>query len=86
MKFPSLVNKLPLILQRRIGQAIEIFETSGLPIAMVPCLHQCNVYIVRRLRMWRAQKCNLLVSAKTAPTGTGHQTTPGLAAPYDANN
>ena len=54
--------------------------------AMVPCLHQCNVYIVRKLRVWRAQKCNFLVSAKTAPTSKGQQTTPCLAAPYWARN
>ena len=42
-------------LEAQYGQAIEIFKTSGLPIAMVPCLHQSNVYIVRKLRVWRAQ-------------------------------
>ena len=36
--------------------------------------------------MWRSQKCNFLVSAKTARTGTGQQTTPYLAAPYWASN
>ena len=36
--------------------------------------------------MWRAQKCNFLVSAKTALTGTDQQTTPCLAAPYWASN
>ena len=62
------------------------FQNSGLPIAMVPCLHQCNVYIKRKLRVWRSQKCNFLVSAKTAPTGTGKQTTPCLASPCLARN
>ena len=38
-----------------------------LPIAMVPCLHQDNDYIKRKLRVCRAQKCNLLVCAKTVP-------------------
>ena len=36
--------------------------------------------------MWRVQKCNFLVSAKAAPTGTGKQTTPCLAAPCLASN
>ena len=36
--------------------------------------------------MWRAQKCNFLVSAKTAPTGTGQQTTPCLAVPFLVSN
>ena len=53
---------------------------------MVPCLHQLKVYIKRKLRVRRAQKCNLLVSAKTALTGTGQQTTPCLAAPYWVSN
>ena len=53
---------------------------------MLPCLHQCNVFIIRKLRVWRAQKCNFLDSAKTAPTCTGQQTTPCLAAPYLASN
>ena len=44
---PVRVNKLPRVLQRRIGQAIEIFKISGLPIDMVPCLHQCNVYMLK---------------------------------------
>ena len=83
---PLWINKLPRVLQRRIGQAIEIFKISGLPIVMVPCLHRCNVYIVRKLRVWRAQKCNFLVSAKTAPTVTDQQTTPCFAAPFLASN
>ena len=83
---PLVVNKLPRVLQRRIWQAIEIFKTSGLPIDMLPCLHQCNAYIVRKLRVWRAQNSNFLVSAKTAPTGMGQHTTPCLAAPYWARN
>ena len=63
-------------------QQLKIFRIFGLLFAMVPCLHQLKVYIKRKLRVWRAQKCNFLVSAKTAPTGTGQQTTPCLAAPY----
>ena len=45
---------------------------------------QC--YFARKLRVWRAQKCNFLVSAKTAPTVTGRQTIPCLAAPYLVSN
>ena len=83
---PVRVNKLPCVVQLLIAHAIEIFEISGLPIALVPILHQCNVYIVRKLRVWRVHKCNFLVSAKTAPTVTGQQTTPCLATPYRASN
>ena len=53
---------------------------------MVPCLHQCKVYIKRKLRVWRAQKCNFLDSAKTAQTGAGKENTPCLAALYLASN
>ena len=80
------VIKLPSVLQRRIGQAIENFKISGLPIDMVPCLHQCYVYIIKKLRVWIAQKYNFLVSAKTAPTGTDQQTNPCHVAPYRASN
>ena len=76
---PVWVNKLPRVLQRRTLQVIDSFKILGLPIAMVPCLHQCNVYIKRNLRVWRAQKFNFLVSAKTAPTSTG-------VAPYRPSN
>ena len=65
---------------------MKIFGNLGLLFAMVPRLHHCKVYIKRKLRVWRAQKCNFLVTAKTAPTGTGKQTTPCLAAPYLASN
>ena len=82
---PVRVNKLPRVFHRSIGQAIEIFKISGLPNDMVPCLHQCNVYIKRKLLAWRAQKCNLLVSAKTEPTGTGQQTNTCITAPYSAS-
>ena len=62
------------------------FQNFGTTIVMVPYLHQCNVYIVWKVRVWRAQKFNLLVSSIAAPTGTGQQTTPCLAAPYWARN
>ena len=56
----------------------------GLPITMVPCLHLSNDYIKRKLRVWKAQKCNFLVSAKNVPTGRGLQIATFLAAPYRA--
>ena len=65
---------------------MKIFGILGLLFTMVPSLHQCRVYIKWKLWVWRAQKCNFLVSAKPAPTGTGQQTTPCLAAPYLVSN
>ena len=53
---------------------------------MVPCLHQCNVYIKRKLRVWRAQKCIALFGAETVPTSAGPQTTPFHEWQYRAEN
>ena len=60
-------------MQRHIGPGKEIFGNSGLPIAKVPCLHQRNVYIERKLQVWKAQKCNFLVGAQTTPTGRANE-------------
>ena len=59
-----------------IGSREEICETLGLPNPMVPCLHQCNGYIKRKLREWRVQKCIALVGEDTVLTIAGPQTTP----------
>ena len=53
---------------------------------MVPCLHQSNVYLKRKLQVWRVQKCIPLVGAKTALTCTGRQTTPSHVNQYRAEN
>ena len=42
--------KLPALRCRHIGPRMEISESSGLPIAMVPCLQQINIYIKGSLR------------------------------------
>ena len=43
---------------------------------MVPGLHQRNIYMKRKLRVWRDQKYISLVGAKTPLTSAGRQTTP----------
>ena len=53
---------------------------------MVPCLHQSNVYIKRKLRVCRAQKCNPCFDAKTPPRSTGIQRTHFHATPYRADS
>ena len=68
--------KLPRVIRGSTGSTKEICETSGLPIPMVPRLHQCNGYIKRKLRAWRVQKCIALVGADIALTSAGPQTTP----------
>ena len=78
-------RKLPNVMHRRIWPTLEICGSSGPPIPKVPCLHQINVYIKRKLRVWGTQKCNFLVGANTVPTVTNPQTTYSHAAPYMAN-
>ena len=69
-------RKLPRVMGGRTGSTKEICETSGLPILMVPRLHQCNGYIKRKLRVWRVEKGIALVGADTVLTSAGLQTTP----------
>ena len=57
-----------------IGPRMEICGISALPIPMVPCLHQSNGYIKRKLRAWGVQKFIALVGADTALTIAGSQT------------
>ena len=72
---PVWVYKLSRFMQGNIGPRMEICGNSGLPIVMVPCLHQSNVCIKRKLWVWRDQKYIPLVGAKTVLTCTGLQTT-----------
>ena len=58
----------------------------GLPFTIVPCLHLSNVYIKRKLQLWRVQRYIPLVVAKTALTCAGRQTTPFHASQYRAEN
>ena len=53
---------------------------------MVPCLHHSNVYIKRKLLVWRVQKCICLVGARTAITCAGRKTTPCHVNQYRAKN
>ena len=69
-----------------IGSGMEKCETSGPPIPMVPHLHQSNVYIKRKLRVWRAQKYIDLVHGKTPSTCAGLKTTSFHGWQYRAKN
>ena len=73
-------------MQPRIGPTVQICGNSGLPIAMVPCWNQWNVYIKRRLRVCRAQKCNPSFGLKTPPRIVGLRRTLFQAAPYRAES
>ena len=45
------------------------------PISMVPCLHQGNIYIKRKLRVWRDHKCIPLLGAIIPLTCVGRENT-----------
>ena len=79
-------RKLPGFMGGSIGSRMKICEPSGIPIPMVPRLHQSNGYIKRKLRVWRVQQCTALVGADTVPTSAGPQTTPFLRGQYRAQN
>ena len=55
---------------------MEICEISGLPMPIVPLLHQSNGNIKWKLRVWRAQKCNALVGGETIVSSAEPQITP----------
>ena len=56
------------------------------PIAMVPCLHQGNIYTKRKLRVWRDQKCIPLVGPITPLTYVGRKNTPCRGRRYRTQN
>ena len=54
---------------------MEICGISGLPINIVPRLHQSNGNIKRKLRAWRVQTCITLVGTDTVLTSAGAKNT-----------
>ena len=60
---------------KQFGPRTETCLNWDGPIAMVPCLHQGNIYTKRKLRAWRDQKCIPLVSATTPLICAGCQNT-----------
>ena len=79
-------SKLPGLVYRRMCSRMEIWENWGLPISEVPCLHQVNVYIKRKLRVWGAKKCNRCVGAENALVVRGVQTTRLRLSPHVLEN
>ena len=69
-----------------IGPRAETCVNWVGPITTVPCLHQGNVYIKRKLRVCRAQKCIPQVGAETLLTCACRQTTPSHVGRYRAEN
>ena len=56
--------------------AVRICGISELTFAILPCLHQTNIYIKRKLRQRGVQKCILCFSANSPPRGTDLQNYP----------
>ena len=79
---PVRAIKLPHLKGVGIGPRMETCVKRGGPIAMVPCLRQGNIYIKRKLRVWRDEKCIPLLGAKTPLTCAGRETTPSQGSRY----
>ena len=74
--------KIPRLEGGSIGPSTESCINCDGPISMVPCLHQGNIYIKRKLRVWRDQKCIPLVGAIIPLTCAGRQNTPSQGRQY----
>ena len=61
-------------------------STESWPISMVPCLHQGNIYMKRKLRVWRYQKCIPFLGAITPLNCAGRHNTPSRGRQYSAQN
>ena len=66
--FPVRAVKIPRLEVGGIGPRTESCVIFDGPIAMVPCLHQGNIYTKRKLQVWREQICILLAGSKTILT------------------
>ena len=80
----------PVIIPRLDGGSIgprreSLVNWDG-PMAMVPCLHQGNIYTKRKLRVWRNPKCIALVGAITPLICAGRHNTPSRGRQYRAQN
>ena len=77
---------LPCLEGGRIGPRTKSLENWDGPMAMVPCLHQGNIYTKRKLRVWRDQKCSPLIGAITPLNFAGRHNTPSRGRQYRAQN
>ena len=66
-------RKVPCLMEGSIWPRMEICGSSGLPIPIVPRLHQSNDHVKRKLRAWRVQKCITLVGAYSVLTSRGRK-------------
>ena len=80
------VVKLPHLEGGNIGPRTKSRVNWDGPMAMVPCLHQANIYTKRKLRVWRDQERISIVGAITPLTCAGRQNTPSRGRQYRAKN
>ena len=78
--------KIPFLEGGMIGPSTESCINCDGPIYMVPCLHQGNIYIKRKLQVWRHQKCIPLVGAITPLNCAGCHNTRSRGRQYRAQN
>ena len=76
--------KVPCLEGGRIGPSMESCINSYGPMSMVPCLHQGNIYIKRKLQVWRDQKCIPFVGSITPLNCAGRHNTPSRGKQYRA--
>ena len=77
---------IPRLVAGSIGSRTESLGNWDGPMAMVPCLHQGNIYTERKIRVWRDKKCFPLVGAITTLTCAGRHNTPSRGRQYRAQN
>ena len=78
--------KIPRLEGGSIGPRTESWVNWDGPVAMIPCLHQGNIYTKRKLRVWRDQKCIPLLGAINPLTCAGRSITPSRGRQYRAQN
>ena len=78
--------KIPHLEGGNIGPRTDSFVNWDGPMAMVPCLHQGNIYTKRKLRVWRDQKYIQLVGAITTLTCAVRHNTPSRGRQYRDQN
>ena len=76
--------KIPRLEGGSIGPSTESFINCDELISMVWCLHQGNIYIKRKLRVWRDQKYIPLVGGITPLNCVGRYNTPSRGRQYTA--
>ena len=69
-----------------IGPRTEICMHWDGPIAMVPYVHQGNIYIKKKQRVWIDQKCIPVMGVKSPLTCAGRETTPSQGSRYWPDN